>query len=154
IREAIAAAMPEVSVIGWPNELSIGDGLDESAQLSARNTARRWMKQKNCHLLVSGRMKSANVVSLSFTPFDEEEASAKELLRGTQTYTLAVDTMDIATKFMDDLAAALAACVIANVYRYRSDGLTPVIERLVPQIAKVIHSETSVMDVRTKARLM
>jgi tetratricopeptide (TPR) repeat protein len=99
-------------------------------------------------------MKSANVVSVRFTPAETEPSSAKELIRGSQTYTLPIDTMDLPTKFQDDLAAALAACVIANIHRYRSDGFAPAIGRLVPQLERILDSEASGMDVRARARLM
>jgi len=155
IREAIERAMPAVSVVAWPKELPIGDGLEEDAQARATNVARKWMKSKNCDLFISGRIKSSNVVSLRFIPLNSVQPSADELIHGPQTYALPVDTMDFPTKFTDDVGAAMAACVIANIHGHISGGLAPAIESIVSQLAKIVESPTSIPDdVRTKARLI
>jgi hypothetical protein len=155
IREAIKRAMPAVSVLAWAEELPIGDGLDEAAHARATNTARRWMKSKNCDLLISGRIKSSNVVSLRFIPFNSVQPSTDELIRGPQTYALPVDTMDFPANFTDDLGAAMAACVIANMHGLIGGDLVPAIESIVSQLAKIIELPTSMPDdVPTKARLI
>jgi len=68
IREAISAAMPEVSVMGWPEELPIGDGLDDAALLFCR-----WQSQK-----------LDEVEELSSSDFWSDEISER---RFSKTYT-------------------------------------------------------------------
>jgi hypothetical protein len=108
IREAISKAMKEgVSVIGWSEELPIGDGLDELARKQSESMARNWLKSKKCDLLISGRMKSANVVSLRFTIPAEPQPSITEPINGAQIYNLPTETMDFPTTFVSDLGAAI-----------------------------------------------
>ena len=113
------------------------------------------MKAKNCDLLISGRMKSANVVSLRFTPLNSVQPSADELITGPQTYALPMDTMEFPAKFVHDLGAAIAACVIANIDGHISSGLTPTIEGIVSQLAKLTESSATMSDdAPTRARLI
>ena len=89
IREAIRTAMADgVNVIGWSEVLPLGGGLDELAHAKAKILARKWLKSKRCDLLISGRMKSANVVSLRFTMLNQQQPSLTEPIHGPQTYNL------------------------------------------------------------------
>jgi hypothetical protein len=123
IREAIENAMKEsVSVIGWPYELPLGDGLDALAHEKSELLARRWLKSKKCDLLISGRMKSANVVSLRFTTLNPEQPSITDRVQGAQTYSLPTETMEFPADFISHLGAAVAASALANIRGIPSNG--------------------------------
>jgi tetratricopeptide (TPR) repeat protein len=153
IREAIRSAMPgTVDVIAWPEELALKDGLDEAARADANETARKWMRAKNCDLLISGRIKSSNVVSLTFTPYSPVPISRNGVIADPQSYSLPIDTMDFPTAFIDDLGAAIAACAVANIRKHNDAGFVPAIEKIAAQLEKIIETPKLSVDLRTKAR--
>src|SRR6185437_1204383 len=90
IREAIAKALPEIEVRGWPLELQIPDGEERESQASAHRLARKWLRAKNCNLLIAGRMKNNSIISLMFIPAGAPQASHKDI-SGAQTYSLSLD---------------------------------------------------------------
>ena len=154
IREAIKSAVPSaVEILGWFEELPIGDGPDGVAHMRAEGTARKWMKAKNCELLISGRVKSANVISLTFTPLSSDSTVPPDLNSGPRNYALPVDTMELPTAFIDDLGAAIAAYVIANISKSHNIGFVPALENVASQLEKITEVAAIKADARTKARL-
>jgi hypothetical protein len=136
IREAIKSAMPgAIAVFGWPEELPVGDGLDEQAHKRAEETARAWMKSKKCSLLISGRIKSSNLISLTFTPLNSTPISSPHSVDGPQSYALTLDTMEFPAHFVDDLGAAIVACTLATVNKHDAAGFAPAIENIAVQLA-------------------
>ncbi|MDR3484296.1 MAG: hypothetical protein P4M05_05220, partial [Bradyrhizobium sp.] len=154
IREAIRNAMGDgVSVIGWPKELPVGDGLDELAHKKSESLARKWLESKRCDLLISGRMKSPNVVSLRFTTLNQQQPSVGESNLGPQTYNLPVETMDFPTTFIDHLGAAIAASALANIRVHHQHGLAPAVRNVASQLAEITSRSTTALDVQVRARL-
>jgi tetratricopeptide (TPR) repeat protein len=153
IREAIAKAIPEVTVHGWTDELQLPDGEERAAQAAAYQTARKWLKSKNCDLLIAGRMKSDAVISIKFIP-QRTADSSQELTSGSQTYGLLLDTMDLPAKFMSDLASVLATCVFSNLDMYVTAGYAETLRRVTTQVEKIAEKPTIVSDARIRARLI
>ena len=153
IRELIRSAMPgTVDVIAWPEELTLKDGLDETARADANETARKWMRAKSCDLLISGRIKSSNVVSLAFTPYSLVPISRNGAIADPQSYSLPIDTMEFPTAFIDDLGAAIAACAVANIRKHNDAGFVPAIEKIAAQLEKIVETPKLLADLRTRAR--
>jgi hypothetical protein len=49
----------------WPHVLATKPGSHEFVENEVHRSARRWLKRKHCDLLVAGRIKANNVVSLA-----------------------------------------------------------------------------------------
>jgi tetratricopeptide (TPR) repeat protein len=155
IREAIENAMKDsVSVIGWPYELPLGDGLDALAHEKSESLARRWLKSKKCDLLISGRMKSDNVVSLRFTTLNPEQPSITDRVQGAQTYSLPTETMEFPADFISHLGAAVAASALANIREHHKDALAPAIRNVSAQLVEIMNRLATVPDVQIRARLV
>lgn len=152
IREAITEAIPGVSVHSWPEEWQLPDGEEQAAQTAAYQTARKWLRSKNCDLLIAARMKSATVISLRFIPSGEAR-SFEEPETGSQTYALLLSTMDLPTNFRNDLGAALATCVISNLNEYLRSGYVSALSRVTMQVQKIVETPSKIDDVRARARL-
>jgi tetratricopeptide (TPR) repeat protein len=154
IRDAIrAAASGSVAVYNWEDELPIGAGLDEEVLLRAEKTARTWLTKKRCDLLISGRVKSSNVVSLTFTPAISDNSSSFDPSKQTQSYTLPIETMEFPAAFIADLGAAIAGCAVAGINKYHNRGFIPAIETAALQLETLLESDPPALDGNTKARL-
>lgn len=83
-------------------------GTRDTTEKDLQKTAYRWLRRKRCDLLVSGRVKTGNIVSLRFIPSEKSVAQP-------QTYVLQSDTLELPTTFIADLGVAIAANVTASV---------------------------------------
>jgi len=156
IREAINRAMlGTVAILAWPEELPIGDGADEVARERAEETGRRWLRDQKCDLLISGRIKSSNVVSLKFTSLRSNPVSSSAKTIGLpQTYFLPVDTMEFPGAFVADLGSAISACVVANIRSHNDEGFVAAIENVASQLERITESSAVRADSQTLARFL
>jgi hypothetical protein len=154
IREAIRYALPEVEVHVWHEEWRLPDGEDGAAQAAAYKTARKWLETKKCDLLIAGRAKSDGVLSLRFIPSTGASSSDDSTARPS-TYALAADTMDLPTKFADDVASALGANIIVHLKSRRANSeVLKALTRLTAQLQTVVERSPALSDVRIKASLI
>jgi tetratricopeptide (TPR) repeat protein len=111
VREAIDKQLGEaVEVILWPEALRIGDGRTTVANTKARSKAQKWLKAKSCDLLVWGRVKDKKTIALRFTPCEGSDSDMR-------SYGLTSETLELPVGFVSDLAAAIAARVVAEAAR-------------------------------------
>lgn len=154
IREAIRYALPEVEVLVWHEEWRLPDGEDRTAQAVAYNKARRWLETKKCDLLIAGRVKSEGVVSLRFIPATGASSSDDPTARPL-TYALETDTMDLPTKFANDVAFALGANIIVHLKSHQANSeVLNALTRLTAQLQTVVEGSPALTDVRIKASLI
>jgi len=154
IREAIRYALPEVEVHVWHEEWRLPDGEDRAAQAVAYKTARKWLEAKKCDLLIAGRTKSDGVLSLRFIP-STGASSSDDLTARPLTYALAADTMDLPTKFANDVASALGASIMVHLKGHQANSeVLKALTRLTAQLQTVVEGSPALSDVRIKASLI
>jgi tetratricopeptide (TPR) repeat protein len=120
LRETIIDAIKRqiynsVAVYRWPDSLTLDSGIDEEAEERARKKALSWLRKKRCDLLIWGRVKADNIISLRFTPAEKDEAQP-------QTYVLTSGTLELPAKFITDLGVSIAAYVTSNVKNAAASG--------------------------------
>jgi hypothetical protein len=140
VREAIRRELGNaVDIVLWPDALRIEESHGVDAERVAQQTAQSWLLEKKCDLLVWGRVKSSNVVSLRFTVSQMRGPEA-------QSYEL-TDTLDLPLEFIGDLGVAIAAKVatisavaiaargyyLVPLLRRAAERLQPLTERLKTQ---------------------
>jgi tetratricopeptide (TPR) repeat protein len=105
VREAIRRELGNaVDIVLWPDTLRIEEKHGVDAERVAQQTAQSWLLEKKCDLLVWGRVKSSNVVSLRFTVSEMRGPEA-------ESYEL-TSTLDLPLDFISDLGVAIAAKVM------------------------------------------
>jgi hypothetical protein len=153
LRETIVDAIKgqisnSVAIYRWLSPLSLESGMDEEAEERARKKAIGWLKQKRCDLLIWGRVKADNVISLRFTPAEKDEAQP-------QTYVLTSGTLELPAKFIADLGVAIAAYVTANVKNAAASGhyMAPTLRALADRLDAIIKNENDRFDLKTVGSL-
>ena len=77
IRELLKHELGQaVEIVFWPESLGLADGHDTDAEAMAERTAQRWLVNKSCDVLLWGRVKSDELVSLRTTVAKGETSSA------------------------------------------------------------------------------
>ena len=138
IVEAIQRALPEVvEVFRWHEELRIDDGHHEVARASAHAVARRILKTKNFTLLISGRVKSQNLLALEITSPHPDSAASKDSFGGQQSYQLPIETLDLPVEFTKDVGSAILACAIAAMRQYHGSAYVAELEATIAQLEKI-----------------
>jgi hypothetical protein len=77
IRESLRRELGQaIEIIFWPESLALADGHDADAEAKAETTAQKWLKKKSCDILLWGRVKANEVVSLRTTVAEGKSSSA------------------------------------------------------------------------------
>src|ERR1700676_332655 len=106
IRETIRRELGDaIEIVSWPTSLVIDDGHEQDSEQGAYLKAQSWLTSKNCDLLVWGRIKGTNVVSLRFTLANIGSVRA-------ETYKL-TETFDLPIEFLVRLGSALAVRILS-----------------------------------------
>jgi tetratricopeptide (TPR) repeat protein len=149
LRETIIDAIKgqlsnSVAIYRWPSPLILASGIDEEAEKSAHKTATSWLKQKRCDLLIWGRVKADNVISLRFTPAEKDEAQP-------QTYVLTSETFELPTKFITDLGVAIAAYVTSCVNNALGSGryIAPTLRALADRLDAITNEKSAEFGLAT-----
>ena len=153
LRETIIDAIREqisdsVAVYRWPDPLTLENGIDEEAEERARKKAIRWLKKKRCDLLIWGRVKADNNVSLRFTPAEIDEAKPR-------TYILTPGTLELPAKFIADLGVAIAAYVASNIRIATASGhyMVPTLRALADRLHAITNNEGEKFGLTTAGSL-
>ena len=110
LRETIRREFADaVQITTWPASLRVGEGHQYDAERVVYETAQKWLKQTSCDLLIWGRTKGQNVVSLRFTVADIGN-------RDAENYRL-TETFDLPGDFIVQLGAAVAARIALSARR-------------------------------------
>jgi tetratricopeptide (TPR) repeat protein len=113
VREALQECVERelsgnVAVMRLDESLAYNEGYHDAAEIKLLEQAHEWLGRTGADLLVWGRAKSSNVVSLRFIPAKQKNTDPK-------TYVLTPDTLDIPSQFISNLGAAIAAYAAATV---------------------------------------
>jgi tetratricopeptide (TPR) repeat protein len=144
-REVVHAVKRElgaaVQVTSWPDSLAIPDGRDIDASSQIRKTAKKWLEQTQCDVLIVGHVKGDRSVHLRFLTRAGDDDG--------KNYGLSSDTMELPAAFGSDLAAALAAQITveaapaldlqdveAKILETMRNRITPLLARPLPQDAR------------------
>jgi tetratricopeptide (TPR) repeat protein len=139
VREAIRRELGNaVEIVLWPEALRVEEGHGREAELTAYRTAQNWLIDKRCDLLVWGRVKASNVISLRFTvsAMNGPESNAYKL----------TETLDLPMDFISALGVAISARVtihatlavsmrghyLVPLMRHAAERLRPVVDHLNP----------------------
>ena len=134
VRDAIKKDLDDaVEILIWPEPLRLGEGNDADEEARAAATAQKWLKAKNCDLLLWGRVRRDQTVSLRFTP-----------LIGTaqqpETYGFS-SPLDIPGKFFSDLRSALAVRVVVSAvaaFKTRGGYIVPMLQRTAQRLGPIV----------------
>ena len=125
----------ELEIIVWPEILKLSDGHDEEAEFEARATAHRWLKKKQCDLLLWGRVKSGNVLAIRITAADKFEF-------GVNSYALTSSEFNLPAQFIADVGFAIAMRVVTT--KPAGAALESTVKRL-EALAKKPHPDFSTL---------
>jgi tetratricopeptide (TPR) repeat protein len=149
VREAIRRELGDaVDIVLWPDALRIEERHGVDAERIAQRTAQNWLVEKRCDLLVWGRVKSSNVVSLRFTVSQMRGPEA-------QSYEL-TDTLDLPLEFISDLGVAIAAKVAtigAIAISARGYYLVPLLRRAAERLQPLTERLNTQYDPGTRGSL-
>ena len=151
VREAIVGELGDaVEVILWPESLRVGDGRYAEANTRARAKVQKWLNAKSCDLLIWGRVKGDKTIALRFTPCEGSESD-------TRSYGLTTDTLDLPVNFVSDLAAAVAARVVAEAARAVHMGgryLVPLMRTSAERLEPIVKRLSSNFDADTRGSVL
>jgi len=135
VRDAIKKELEDaVEVLIWPEALRLGEGNDADEEARAAATAQKWLKAKQCDVLLWGRVRRDQTLSLRFTP-----------LIGTaqqpEVYGLASQPLEISAKFFSDLRSALAVRVVVSAvgaFNARGGYVVPMLQRTAQRLGPIV----------------
>lgn len=145
IREQLGNA---VEITTWTEPLVIGEGHEYDVERKAYETAQDWLRRTHCDLLIWGRVKGQNVLSLRFT-------IAEVGTQHSQVYKL-TETFNLPVKFISALGAAMGARVMvsaAPAIGVAGQYLVPVMQEIERRLSPII-LRIDVFDSRTRATLL
>ena len=136
IRETLKRELGQaVEIVIWHEPLILADGHDDDAEAQAEATAQDWLKKKKCDILLWGRVKSNDVISLRTTVAKGESSNP-------ESHHL-TDMLDLPLSALTSLGAAIAARVsvlavpaINDHGRYLVPAMKKVASQLEPLLAK------------------
>ena len=150
VRETIRRELGNaVEITLWPEVLSIGDGHEYDAERGAYAKAQKWLAEKHCDLLVWGRVKGANVLSLRFTVAEIGSHDA-------QTFVL-TETFDLPTDFIARLGTALAARLLlgaAPAIELSGRYLVPIMRMAAERLEPIVTHLSPAFDHDTRGSLL
>jgi tetratricopeptide (TPR) repeat protein len=126
VREAIKHEFGEaVELMVWPETLTLPEGNDADAGTQSDRTARGWLEQTGCDVVVWGRVKGSNVLSLRIS----NGINAVD----QKPYKLSSQTLDLPQEFGLELCAQIAVQAAAEAMPAYDGGthLVPLLEQLV-----------------------
>jgi tetratricopeptide (TPR) repeat protein len=137
-----------VELTNWPEIEALGDGHEYDIERRAYEKTQQVLKDRNCDLLVSGRVKGRSgdsaVLSLHFTVAEAAGGNP-------ESYKL-TDTFDLPADFVSDLGAAISARIIITaapaihmtgqylvpILRAAAERFEPIVRRLNPRFNAAI----------------
>src|SRR5262249_32134119 len=112
-------------------------------------TAQGWLNRARCDLLIWGRVKASDVLSLRFT-------TAQSGGTDSQSYKL-TETLELPTSFVSDLGTAIAARVVAEAapaIAMEGHYLVPVMRRIAERLAPIIQRLNPAYSSETRGWLL
>jgi tetratricopeptide (TPR) repeat protein len=150
IRETIRREFGDaVSITTWPEPLLMGEGHEYDVERGAYETAQKWLRQKGCDLLVWGRVKGQNVLSLRFT-------IAEIGSHDPEPYKL-TETFDLPANFVAKLGAAIAARIALSVAPAVQDSgkyLVPLMRATAARFEPIVRRLNAAFDPDTRGSLL
>lgn len=105
--ESIKAELGDsVEIILWPRILQLQEGHERDVDNLAAKLSRKWLNNKRCDLLVWGRVKAANVISLRIT--------AADVTFGPKSYALEGSELDLPVELISHLGVAISARLLTS----------------------------------------
>jgi tetratricopeptide (TPR) repeat protein len=147
LRECISKNLQNgVAIIALGESIRLGSGLHETAEAEALRGAHNLLKSKNADLLIWGRLKSPDVVSLRFTPAEQQYTQP-------QTYTLTHDSLELPTQFISHLGITIAAYATSALDRTseQKPEMLPTLQTLGDRLENLIRNPNAEFGASTIA---
>ncbi len=137
IRETIKRDLGQaVEILVWPESLIVAEGHDADAEALAEATAQEWLKKKKCDILLWGRAKSNDVVSLR-TTVAKSGSTSPESHRLTDLLDLPLSALSSLGAAISARVAALAAPAVDDRGRYLVPAMKDVATQIEPLLANM-----------------
>ena len=142
-----------VELTNWPDIEILGDGNQYDIERRAYEKVQKLLKDRNCDLLISGRVKGrsadSSVLSLRFTVAEAAGGNP-------ESYKL-TETFDLPAQFVGNLGAAIAARVVmsaAPAVEMSGHFLVPMMRATAERLEPVVNQLNSRFDADTRGSLL
>jgi tetratricopeptide (TPR) repeat protein len=154
VRETVCQTLQQelgdiVEILLWPEAIDVDHGHDVGAALATLATAREWLAEERCDLLVWGGVKRGRLVSLQFTATESSVGAGQCFLPST--------AFEIPVGLLSEFRAAIVARTlvsVASTNRIQNDKVTQALRRVADELAETARLSSTSFNAEMRGTLL